>query len=60
MNFGNEIISRGEEFKTQVNLSFFRKMEKRKIAATIQATDLKFSRSQMMKQVLPLDSSREI
>ena len=56
VNFGDEILLRGEECKTQEKFNFFLKNSK----TVISIENRKFSRSQMTKRTSPLNSSREI
>ena len=61
VNFEDEIMLRGEECKTWVNLNFFEKNGK--IVNCHYNTSCKFVfffRSWMTKRISPLDSSREI
>ena len=55
VEFGDEILLRGEECKTRENFNFLKK-GKMVISLKIQ----KFSRSWMTKRTSPLESSREI
>ena len=56
VNFGDEILLRGEECKIRVNLNFSEKWQ----VTVVQAAELKFSRSRMTKWTSPLDPSYEI
>ena len=56
VNFGDEILLRGEECKTQEKFNFFLKNGR----TVILVENRKFSRSRMMKRTAPLNSSREI
>ena len=58
--FGDEILLRGEECKTRVNLNFFDKRKNGKLSLQYKLQTKNFSRSQMMKWTSTLDSSREI
>ena len=60
VNFKDEILLRGEECKTQVNLNFFQKRAKWKIVAIVQAVGMKFYKSRVMRPTSPLDLSHEI
>ena len=55
VNFGDEILLRGENVKPEKN-SIFLKNGK----TVISVENRKFSRSQMTKWIAPLNSSREI
>ena len=55
VNFGDEILLRGEECKTQENSIFLKKGK-----TVISVENRKFSRSWMMKWTSPLNSSSEI
>ena len=55
-NFRDEILLRGEECKTREKFNFSEKKGK----TVISVENRKFSRSRMMKQTAPLNSSREI
>ena len=55
MNFEDEILLRGGECKTREN-SIFLKMDK----TVISVKNRKFSRSRMMKRIVPLNSSHKI
>ena len=56
VNFGDEILLRGEECKTQEKFKFSEKNGK----TVISVENWKFSRSRMTKRTSPLNSSREI
>ena len=56
VNFGDEILLRGEECKTWEKNSIFLKNGK----TVISVENRKFSRSRMTKRIVPLNSSREI
>ena len=60
VNFGDEIILRGEECKTLVNLNFSEKGQNGKLPLQYRLQTWNFSRSRMTKHTSPLDSSREI
>ena len=53
VNFGDEIMLRGEEYKTREKTSIFLKNGK----TVISVENQKFSRSRMTKQTSPLKSS---
>ena len=55
VNFGDEILLRGKECKTQEKFIFLNKDK-----TVISVEKLKISRSRMMKWTSPLNSSREI
>ena len=55
VNFGDEILLRGGECKTEKNSIFLKKGK-----TVISVENQKLSRSRMMKQTTPLSSSREI
>ena len=55
VNFGDEILLRGGECKTEKNSIFLKKGK-----TVISVENRKLSRSRMMKQTTPLSSSREI
>ena len=56
VNFGDEILLRGENVKPEKKNSIFLKKGK----TVISVENRKFSRSQMTKWTTPLNSSREI
>ena len=60
VNFGDEILLRGEECKTRVNLIFFEKWKNDKLPLVHKLQNYNFSRSRMMKRTSPLDLSHEI
>ena len=55
MNFGDEILLKGEEYKTREIFNFLTNGK-----TVISVKNQKFSRYQMMKRTSPLNSSREI
>ena len=57
VNFENEILLRGKNVKTRVNLKIFKTINYR---YNIGCKPENLSRSRMMKQTSPLNSSREI
>ena len=60
VDFEDEILLRGEECKTWANLNFSEKGKNGKLPLVYKLQNWKFSKSQMMKQTSPLDSSRKI
>ena len=54
VNFGDEILLRGENVKPEKNSNFLKKGK-----TVILVENRKFSRSRMMKRTVPLKSSRE-
>ena len=58
--FRDEILLRGRECKTRENFIFSEKWKNGNFAEIVQAMTWKFSRSRIMKQISPLESSREI
>ena len=60
VNFGDEILLRGEECKTRVNLNFFENAKMVNCCNSTGLQTLNFSRSRMMKWTSSLYSSREI
>ena len=55
VNFGDEILLRGENVKPEKNSIFLKKGK-----TVISVENRKFSRSRMTKRIAPLNSSREI
>ena len=55
VNFGDEILLRGENVKPEKNSIFLKKGK-----TVISVENRKFSRSRMTKRIVPLNSSREI
>ena len=60
VNFGDEILLRGEECKTRKNLNFFEKWQSGELPLMYKLKNWNFSRSRMMKRTSLLDFSREI
>ena len=60
MNFGDEILLRGGEWKTWEKLNFSEKGKNSKFMLQCRLKTYKFSRSQMKKWTSSLDSSRKI
>ena len=60
VNLGDEILLRGEECKTWVNLNFFEKWQNGKLPLMCKLQNCNFSRSWMMKQISLFYSSHEI
>ena len=60
VNFRDKIVLKGGRCKTWENLNFSEKWQNGKLPLMYKLQNWKFSRSRMMKQTSPLDSSREI
>ena len=60
VNFGDEILLRGEECKTWINLNFSEKWQKGKLPLVYKLQNWIFSRSRMTKWTSLLDSSYKI
>ena len=60
INFGDEILLRGEECKARVNLKFSEKWQNSKLMLQYGLPTYNFSRSRMTKRTLPLNSCCKI